>query len=170
MQDKFLLLNLQAQNKGIITTGIIGNTLNIYIKPIQILKLLEQIKLVNDNRYYISLHTAIDKLNNKARFSLAYLLKNYINLLDIYIQINIGDKTKSCAHIYPSLIWTEREVFDMFGIFFTKVASIKNDLRRIISDYKFRSYPLRKDHPVHGFVEVSFSIKQMRLVRRDAQI
>jgi len=48
----------------------------------------------------------------------------------------------------------------MFGIIFYW----HSDLRRILTDYGFSGFPLRKDFPMSGFVEVNYSQKQKRLL------
>jgi NADH-quinone oxidoreductase subunit C len=53
----------------------------------------------------------------------------------------------------------EREVFDMYGILFSK----HPDLRRILTDYEFEGYPLRKDFPLTGHTEVRYSEDKKRL-------
>jgi NADH:ubiquinone oxidoreductase subunit C len=49
--------------------------------------------------------------------------------------------------------WLEREVWDLFGIFFIG----HNNLRRIITDYSFNGYPLRKDYPLSGYLELRYN-------------
>lgn len=56
----------------------------------------------------------------------------------------------SCVSTYAGLAWPEREVWDMFGVFFWG----NTDLRRILSSYGFVGHPLRKDFPLSGFKEV----------------
>lgn len=56
----------------------------------------------------------------------------------------------SIVPVFRGADWFEREVYDMFGVFFTG----HPDLRRILTDYGFEGHPLRKDFPLTGYVEV----------------
>ena len=62
--------------------------------------------------------------------------------------------------VYPSANWMEREVFDMYGIEFVD----HPDLRKILTDYNFEGYPLRKDFPLTGFNEVRYSEKEKKVI------
>ena len=66
----------------------------------------------------------------------------------------------SITKIYPSANWMEREVFDMYGITFKDHAK----LRRILTDYEFEGYPLRKDFPLTGHTEVRYSENQKKVI------
>ena len=106
--------------------------------------------------------TAVDFPSNEERFKIYYLLLSHENNLRIKVSItfNIDDKIPSITKIYPSANWMEREVFDMYGVKF------KNhpDLRRILTDYNFKGFPLRKDFPLTGFNEVRYSEKEKKVI------
>ena len=105
---------------------------------------------------------AADYLGEDQRFRIYYLLLSHEKNLRIKVSINlsIDEKVPSIVKLYPSSNWMEREVFDMYGIKF------KNhpDLRRILTDYNFKGFPLRKDFPLTGFNEVRYSEKEKKVI------
>jgi NADH:ubiquinone oxidoreductase subunit C len=72
----------------------------------------------------------------------------------------------SVTELYSSAGWWEREVWDMFGIFFSN----HPDLRRILTDYGFQGHPLRKDFPLTGFVEVRYDDSEKRVINEPVEI
>ena len=106
--------------------------------------------------------TAVDFPEEEKRFKIIYLLLSHENNFRIVINISIDEKTTipSITKIFPSANWMEREVFDMYGITFLD----HPDLRRILTDYGFEGYPLRKDFPLTGHTEVRYSEDKKKVV------
>ena len=106
--------------------------------------------------------TAVDYPQREKRFKIVYLLLSHENNLRIVININIDEKiiVPSITKIFPSANWMEREVFDMYGISFKD----HPDLRRILTDYGFKGYPLRKDFPLTGHTEVRYSEDKKKVI------
>ena len=104
----------------------------------------------------------VDYPEEEKRFKLIYLLLSHEKNIRIKISINfeIGKKIPTITKIYPSANWMEREVFDMYGVEFID----HPDLRRILTDYNFVGYPLRKDFPLTGFNEVRYSEKEKKVI------
>ena len=112
--------------------------------------------------------TAVDYPGNIKRFKIVYLLLSHENNLRIIISINIDEKTivPSITKIFPSANWMEREVFDMYGISFKD----HPDLRRILTDYGFKGYPLRKDFPLTGHTEVRYSEDKKKVISEPVKL
>ena len=105
---------------------------------------------------------AIDYPNEEKRFELVYLLLSIENNLRVKVSIKfeMNEKIPSITKIFPSANWMEREIFDMYGIKFTD----HPDLRRILTDYGFEGYPLRKDFPLTGNVEVRYDEMEKKVI------
>ena len=112
---------------------------------------------------YISLMdiVAVDFVENP-RFQLFYLYSNLwsTNRLIVATAVDINNALESLCNIFPSANWLEREVWDMFGIFFAN----HSDLRRILTDYGFSGFPLRKDFPISGYYEVYYDEVTKRVI------
>ena len=106
--------------------------------------------------------TAVDYPERPKRFDVVYhFLSMYQNQrIRLRVAVREEDMVPSITDVHPSANWFEREVFDMFGILF----SGHPDLRRILTDYGFRGYPLRKDFPTTGYTEVRYDEVQKRVV------
>jgi NADH-quinone oxidoreductase subunit C len=96
------------------------------------------------------------------RFDVVYhLLSPWLNHR---IRVKLAtDETKPVAtavEVFPAANWYEREAYDMYGILF----SGHPDMRRLLTDYGFQGYPLRKDFPLTGYVEVRYDDAQKRVV------
>ncbi len=106
--------------------------------------------------------TGVDYPGRSKRFDVVYhMLSMYQNhRIRLRVSIREDQMVPSIVDIHPSANWFEREVFDMFGILF----SGHPDLRRILTDYGFRGYPLRKDFPTTGYTEVRYDEVEKRVV------
>ena len=106
--------------------------------------------------------TAVDHPGREKRFEVVYhLLSMYQNhRIRVKTAVAEHDLVPSIVGVFPAADWYEREVFDMFGIMF----SGHPDLRRILTDYGFRGYPLRKDFPTTGYTELRYDEVEKRVV------
>jgi NADH-quinone oxidoreductase subunit C len=109
-----------------------------------------------------------DYPNRIARFEVVYNLLSMRKNLRIRVKIAASEDVPvpSVMGVYPAACWYEREVWDMYGVFF----SGNTDLRRILTDYGFDGHPLRKDFPLTGFVEMRYSEEEKRVVYEPVQL
>jgi len=98
--------------------------------------------------------SVIDHPKRKFRFEVVYHLLSLAFNKRIYVNVNVfeGKMLESSSTIFFSAGWYEREIWDIFGLFFYNHIN----LRRILTDYGFKGHPLRKDFPLAGFVEVKY--------------
>ncbi len=106
--------------------------------------------------------TAVDYPEEKQRFKLIYLLLSheFNSRIVLSYSINENEVIPSITEVFPSANWMEREVFDMYGIKFKD----HPDLRRILTDYSFEGFPLRKDFPLTGHNEVRYSENDKKVI------
>ncbi|MEZ5928647.1 MAG: NADH-quinone oxidoreductase subunit C [Parvularculaceae bacterium] len=106
--------------------------------------------------------TAVDYPERLKRFDVVYHLLSLHNNQRIRVKAEIGEEETipSVIDVHPTADWFEREAFDMYGVVFAG----HPDLRRILTDYGFEGYPLRKDFPLTGHVEVRYDDEKKRVV------
>ena len=138
-------------------------SLVISVKPEDLLFTLEILKKHTNTQYTcLSSVSGVDYPERSRRFEVSY------DLLSIKFNSRIRVKTfvdeltplESSVSIFPGATWWEREVWDMFGVFFDKNSEIK----RILTDYGFEGHPLRKDFPLSGYVESRYDDSTKRVV------
>ena len=169
-------------NKNII--NIVSKTLGVGIKKASIISGFDiVIEVVNKNVYpilfFLSNHTlwqfkslvdiiCYDIPKKFYRFSLIYnLISIHFNLrLRVITKINELSNLFSIVGLYKSANWSEREIFDFFGIFFLG----NKDLRRILTDYGFKGFPLRKDFPMTGYIDIYYDDNQKRICYRNLEL
>ena len=106
--------------------------------------------------------TAVDFPAKEKRFDVIY---HFLSMTEnkrcrLTVSINELEKLPSITSIFECANWFEREIFDLFGVKFTS----HPDLRRILTDYGFKGYPLRKDFPTSGFLEVRYDEVEKRVI------
>ncbi|WP_192813130.1 NADH-quinone oxidoreductase subunit C [Bartonella rattaustraliani] len=106
--------------------------------------------------------SGVDYPSRDKRFDVSYQLLSPRENLRLRVKVRTDENTPvaSACSIYPGAEWYEREAYDMYGILF----SGHPDLRRILTDYGFEGYPLRKDFPITGFVECRYDNEVKRVV------
>jgi NADH dehydrogenase (ubiquinone) Fe-S protein 3 len=130
-----------------------GNELEVLIAPEGVLPVLQFLKDNHQAQFENLVDIAgMDIPSRQNRFEVIY------NLLSLRYNSRIRVKTytdeltplDSCNEIYKAANWYEREIWDMYGVFFAN----HPDLRRILTDYGFEGHPQRRDFPLTGYVEV----------------
>ena len=112
--------------------------------------------------------TAVDYPEKTQRFKMVYLFLSheFNQRIILSYMINENEVISSLTSIYPAANWMEREVFDMYGVKFKD----HPDLRRILTDYGFEGYPLRKDFPLTGHTEVRYSEDQKKVISEPVKL
>ena len=141
----------------------IRGELIVWTSPERLVELLTQLR-DDQNLLFKQLVdvTAVDYPDRQQRFEVVYNLLSLKHNQRLRVKLAVDDETTvpSVAAIFSSAIWLEREVWDLFGIFFGD----HPDLRRILTDYGFEGHPLRKDFPLTVYVEVRYDEDQKRVV------
>ena len=149
--------------KFIEKSNITKEELTIYTNPEGIVPLLTFLRDHTNSQYRMLVDiTAVDYPEREKRFEVVYMLLSLKYNSRIIVKVSVDELTPvpSVESVFPSAGWYERETWDMFGIFFQE----NKDLRRILTDYGFEGYPLRKDFPLSGYVEVRYDDSQRRVV------
>ncbi|XP_077982711.1 NADH dehydrogenase [ubiquinone] iron-sulfur protein 3, mitochondrial-like [Glandiceps talaboti] len=145
------------------------NELELLIHPEGVVPMMTFLK-DHHNCQYTNLAdiTAVDVPTREFRFEIVY------NLLSLRFNSRIRVKTyadeltpvDSVVSVHKAAEWYEREVWDMYGVFFAN----HPDLRRILTDYGFEGHPLRKDFPLSGYVEVRYDDEVKRIVAEPIEL
>ncbi len=145
---------------GELTVEIAASNISAFVEELLRNRMMEYTTLVDI--------TAIDNPSNPQRFTVVYhfLSMTQNQRLRVHTHIADGETIASITPIHPSANWFEREVFDMFGIAFTG----HPDLRRILTDYGFEGYPLRKDFPTSGYVQMRYDDVEKKCVYEPVEL
>ncbi|PTB64513.1 F420H2 dehydrogenase [Trichoderma citrinoviride] len=143
--------------------------LTIYISPAGVIPVFSFLKYNTAAEFtQVSSVTACDYPTRSNRFEVVY------NLLSVRYNSRIRVKTyadesspvPSITSLFSGANWYEREVYDLYGVFFTG----HPDLRRIMTDYGFEGHPLRKDFPLTGYTEIRYDEEKKRIVTEPLEL
>ncbi len=145
------------------------NQLQISISTNQILDVVDFIK--NDEACEFRQITdiaGVDFPDRQKRFEVIYHFLSFKHNSRLRIKIIIGEDESipSITTIFPAANWFEREAFDMYGVQFKD----HPDLRRILTDYGFEGYPLRKDFPLSGNVEIRYDEIDKKIIHEPVNL
>lgn len=146
-----------------------GDELEIMIHPDGVLPVITFLKDHTNSQFVnVADICAVDIPTRKYRFEIVY------NFLSVRFNQRIRVKTytdeltaiQSITHLHAAADWYEREIWDMYGVFFAN----HPDLRRILTDYGFEGHPFRKDFPLVGYVEVRYDDEVKRVVAEPVEL
>ena len=91
-------------------------------------------------------YTAVDWPRREKRFDLIAILYSFPHNTRLRLKIPLadGETPASLVEIWPTANWLEREIFDMFGISFSR----HPDMKRILLPEEWQGHPLRKDYDI----------------------
>ncbi|KAK2736671.1 NADH-ubiquinone oxidoreductase 30.4 kDa subunit, mitochondrial [Myotisia sp. PD_48] len=137
--------------------------LTIYIPPSGVIPVISFLRDHTAAEYkQVSDITAVDFPTREYRFEVVYNLLSVRHNSRIRVKTYADEATPvpSITSLFDGAMWYEREVYDLFGVFFVG----NPDLRRIMTDYGFDGHPLRKDFPLSGYTEVRYDEEKKRVV------
>jgi NADH-quinone oxidoreductase subunit C len=152
----------------IIEPTLVRGELTVSVAPQHLLSVLGWLQWQGEFKILVDLCGVDWPSRMPKRFDVVYHLLSLTNNQRIRVKTMIGEgeAVPSCVRVYPAAGWFEREAFDMYGIAFDE----NPDLRRILTDYGFSGYPLRKDFPLTGYVELRYDEELKRVVYQPVQL
>ena len=168
------LIDLEKKINSELTTKINKTTIKhnqIYVEidKDELIDVVLFIKTNKDTKFRQLIDiTVVDYPEETQRFKIVYLflIHEFNKRIIVDFPLNENEKVFSITGIFPSANWMEREVFDMYGIDFQD----HPDLRRILTDYEFEGYPLRKDFPITGHKEVRYSEEKKKVINEPVKL
>jgi len=150
-------------------TGVtmVRGELTIEVNAADILKVMTHLQGAGEFKILVDL-CGVDWPQRAKRFDVVYHLLSLTRNARIRVkaQVGEGESIPSIISVYPAAGWFERETFDMYGVPFAD----HPDMRRILTDYGFSGYPLRKDFPLTGYVELRYDDELKRVVYQPVQL
>ena len=171
MKNLFIIENLKNITKilPILKIQIHQEEISLLVRNKHLISTL--IFLKNHIKYQfkiLSCISGVDYPSNKYRFKIVYELLSVKYNVRLRVKVLTDELTpvESCGSVFNAGSWYESETWDMYGIFFTNHVN----LTRLLTDYGFEGYPLRKDFPLSGFVEVSYDYTRKRVTNERIEL
>ena len=171
MNNLFIAENLKIITKvlPILKIQIHQKEVSLIVKRNYLIPVL--IFLKNHIKYQfkvLSCISGVDYPSNKYRFKVVYELLSVRYNIRLRVKVLTDElaPVESCGHVYAAASWYESETWDMYGIFFSNHVN----LTRLLTDYGFEGYPLRKDFPLSGFVEASYDYTRKRVTNERVEL
>jgi NADH dehydrogenase (ubiquinone) Fe-S protein 3 len=159
----------QSLPKYIQSTSLVKDELTIKVSPSGLIPTMYFLKYSSPLLFSQVVDICgVDYPTRQHRFEIVYNLLSirYNNRIRVKTYASEVSPVPSITSLYSGANWFEREAYDMYGIFFTG----HPDLRRILTDYGFEGYPLRKDFPLTGYTEVRYDDEKKRVVSEPLEL
>ena len=162
--------HVEAKLQGAVERrDITRGELTVVVARDQIVRVLTELRDDSDSLFEVLIDICgVDYPERENRFDVVYHLLSPRKNQRIRVKCETDEEkpVPSVVAVFPAANWFEREAYDMYGILF----SGHPDLRRILTDYGFQGYPLRKDFPLTGYVEVRYDDEQKRVVYEPVEL
>jgi len=145
------------------TIQVVRNDIVVFVSPQYLVPVLTFLRDHTNTRFRSIMNlSGVDYPNRELRFEVVYNLLSvtFAGRIRVKVCSDEASPVPSVVDVYSAANYFEREAWDMFGIYFSN----HPDLRRILTDYGFEGFPLRKDFPLSGYTEVRYDEAQKRVV------
>ena len=116
--------------------------------------------------YFIDEYASDNLFNNK-RFKVFMYIRSLDSELFLVNPLSqFSYVLESAQSTFFGSNWAEREIYDLYGIYFYN----HSDLRRILTDYGFDGFPIRKDFPLSGYVQIRYDEICKRIVTEPVEL
>jgi len=169
ISDEDIYQSLKNRYKKNILNFSLTPDLSIDINPEIITDLVKYLKDSRDFQFTTFIDICgVDYPNRSKRFDVVYHFLSMKKNKRIRIKASIeeNDSIESIVSVFPAADWYEREAYDLYGINFSN----HPDLRRMLTDYNFQGFPLRKDFPLTGYTQVRYDDSQKRIVQEPVEL
>jgi len=119
-------------------------------------------KHINYQYVLLTCISGVDLLDKSYRYCIVYELLSltFNSRIRIKSLVSLTMSSFSVTSIFQSADWWEREIWDLFGVYFSN----HPDMRRLLTDYGFEGNPLKKDFPLFGFIELRYNDSKKKVI------